>query len=209
MNDEIDQFDWRPMSGKWRTRAVTAAIVLACGSFGVFLAQGYPLGPIISAIERNGVPAVASSVAPQRDLGNTVGTGPTSVRVASLQAHQVTATSPPRADPAAQPIHPRILNPGTAEEPAHAADQTQGLGLENVVRRPQPQASSLVERQPIARVHPKETIANDIDRGTRNRNVLVVVRRVVPPYDTKILRGHIQDGHLIVDSRDRRGMTIR
>ena len=66
---------------------------------------------------------------------------------------------------------------------------------------------SLIERQPIAGMHPKETIANR--RGTRSRNVLVVVRRVVPPYDTKVLRGRMQDGHLIVDSRDRRGMTIR
>jgi hypothetical protein len=83
------------------------------------------------------------------------------------------------------------------------------LELESVVGRPEQQVPSLVERQPIARVHPKETSANGIGRGTRSRNVLVVVRRVLPPYDTKVLRGRMQDGHLIVDSRVRRGMTIR
>jgi hypothetical protein len=201
MSDQTDQFDWRPMSGQWRSHAVTAtAIVLACGAFGVLLAQCYPLGPLISAIERNGVPAVASS-APQGDWGNPVGKGLTPIRAASQQAHEVNATSSPTADPTSQPIRPRILNPGTTDEPALRIDQSQGSGRENLLQRPEPQAPSLIERQPIARVH--------AGRGRRNRNVLVVVRRVVPPYDIKVLRGRMQDGHLIVDGRDRRGMTIR
>jgi hypothetical protein len=45
-------------------------------------------------------------------------------------------------------------------------------------------------------------------RGADQR-VFVVVRRVGPPHDTKVLRGRIHDGHLIVDSRDRRDITIR
>jgi hypothetical protein len=42
-----------------------------------------------------------------------------------------------------------------------------------------------------------------------DRNVLVVVRRSGPPYDTKILRGRIENGRLIVNARDRRGLTLR
>ena len=47
--------------------------------------------------------------------------------------------------------------------------------------------------------------------GTRSgdRNVLVVVRRSGPPYDTKFLRGRIENGRLIVNARDRRGITLR
>jgi hypothetical protein len=159
MRDETDQFDCRPMPGQQRTRAVTAAaVVLACGSFGALLAQWYPLGAIISAIERNGVPAVVSSPGPQGDLGKTVGAGVTPITAASLQAHQVTSTRSPSGDPASQPIRLRILNPGTAEEPARATDQTAGLGLESVVGGPEQQVPSLIERQPIARVHPKEPV---------------------------------------------------
>jgi hypothetical protein len=44
------------------------------------------------------------------------------------------------------------------------------------------------------------------DAPVGERRVMVVVRRVGAPHDTKVLRGRIRDGRLIVDSR---GITIR
>jgi hypothetical protein len=46
-------------------------------------------------------------------------------------------------------------------------------------------------------------------RNTGDRAVLVIVRRRGAPFDTRVLRGRINNGRLIVDSRDRRGINIR
>src|SRR5262249_1500823 len=42
----------------------------------------------------------------------------------------------------------------------------------------------------------------------RDRKGFVAARRVGPPYDTKVLRGRIREGRLIINSQDRRGITI-
>jgi hypothetical protein len=84
------------------------------------------------------------------------------------------------------PVAPVILNSGTAE-PAPKPVETQ----------PVPEGTVPKER---SRVQPAQS---------RDRRVLVVVRRVGPPYDTKVLRGRIQGGRLVLDQRDRRGITIR
>jgi len=45
--------------------------------------------------------------------------------------------------------------------------------------------------------------------NTGDRAVLVIVRRRGAPFDTRVLRGRINNGRLIVDGRDRRGLNIR
>jgi hypothetical protein len=54
----------------------------------------------------------------------------------------------------------------------------------------------------------KATPGQYLARGPRagDRSVLVVVRRRGPPYDTKVLRGRIQNGQLIVHAP---GITLR
>ena len=84
--------------------------------------------------------------------------------------------------PVPLPIAPVVLNPGAAESP------------------PEPPNAALSER---AKEPARERAA------PRDRKVIVVVRRVGPPYDTKMLRGSIQGGRLVVDERDRRGIIIR
>jgi hypothetical protein len=85
-----------------------------------------------------------------------------------------------------------LLNPGSAERtaldepPAKAPSEHFGTGESNAKRSPPPRS---------------------IRSG--DRNVLVVVRRRGPPYDTKVLRGRMHDGQLIVNARDRRGITLR
>jgi hypothetical protein len=89
-----------------------------------------------------------------------------------------------------------VLNPATAEEPRPKP----------TVTHPSNQSPSLATRSAVARERTHSATRAD---GSRQRKVLVVVRRVGAPYDTKVLRGRIRDGRLIVDSRDRHGIIIR
>jgi hypothetical protein len=81
-------------------------------------------------------------------------------------------------------VAPNILNPGTAS--SETSDP------------PRPVAELAAPKVDQPAVH-----------KDRDRRVLVVIRRVGPPYDTKVLRGRIQGGRLVVDERDRRGIIIR
>ena len=76
-----------------------------------------------------------------------------------------------------------LLNPGSAE-PARVPEEQPATT----------ERSGPEKKQPVARARNTE------------RNVLVVVRRRGPPYDTKVLQGRIRDGRLIVNAR---GLTIR
>jgi hypothetical protein len=86
--------------------------------------------------------------------------------------------------PAAQSMAPVVLNPGAADS------------------SPEPARIESSERATR-----KETARGRALQG--DRKVLVVVRRVGAPYDTKVLHGRIQGGRLVVDQRDRRGIIIR
>jgi hypothetical protein len=86
--------------------------------------------------------------------------------------------------PAPQVVAPVVLNPGAADS------------------SPEP-----AKTEPLERTATKETAQPGA--AQRDRRVLVVVRRVGAPYDTKVLRGRIQGGRLVVDQRDRRGIIIR
>ena len=81
--------------------------------------------------------------------------------------------------PAPQAIVPVVLNPGAADS------------------LPEPAKTESTKET----AHPRA--------AQRDRRVLVVVRRVGAPYDTKVLRGRIQGGRLVVDQRDRRDIIIR
>jgi hypothetical protein len=86
--------------------------------------------------------------------------------------------------PAPQAIVPVVLNPGAADSSSEPA------------RTESPERATAKES-----AHPRA--------AQRDRRVLVVVRRVGAPHDTKVLRGRIQGGRLVVDQRDRRGIIIR
>jgi len=91
------------------------------------------------------------------------------------------------ASPAPAPV--TVLNPGSAES----------------ITEEEPTAQAMAARlgPDDARRSPPALRTKDTER-----NVLVVVRRRGPPYDTKVMRGRIRDGQLIVNARDRRGITL-
>jgi hypothetical protein len=86
--------------------------------------------------------------------------------------------------PAPHVMAPVVLNPGAADSSPDPA-----------------------KTDPLERTAAKETARSRT--AQRDRRVLVVVRRVGAPYDTKVLRGRIQGGRLVVDQRDRRDIIIR
>lgn len=180
-----DEFDWRPVAPHRRRFSVLSAFVVGLSLLtGFAIGSRYPLSRLVGAIERNGVPH-------------------------ELRGRQVAATSSPetqefppfdtqhaKTHSAATPerVAPVLINPGTAEPPKPLDTQ------------PNPEKTRPITAAPLPpRIGPPMRTA---PKGG-DRKVLVVVRRVGPPYDTKVLRGHIHGSRLVVDGRDRRGITIR
>jgi hypothetical protein len=80
-------------------------------------------------------------------------------------------------------LNPESVQPPAAEEAKRASTET-------------PNAEQ--------KASPRQYSAKGLRSG--DRRVLVVVRRRGPPYDTKVLRGRIQNGQLIVHAP---GITLR
>jgi hypothetical protein len=186
MPADTDDFEWRGEATKRRLGAAAwLCIVAGFAAAGMALNHSQTLEKVVSAFERNGVPS--QEPAPQA----TAAASPE--RVASASTAAPTPPAATAEPPAAATPKPVLINPGTVEEerPALAAGAPD---LANEAR-PAPRQRSVEGRS-------RQLTSSD-------RNVLVVIRRVGPPFDTKVLRGRISNGRLIVDSRDRRGITIR
>ena len=174
-----DDFTWKPECSRRRSSmSLRLAVVLACAGLGVAAGSFYPIKLVVTAFDRASQPRQASK---ENLLPSPVQEGnrePLAVAGHPLPASTDTKVAAPQAD--SQSI---LLNPGSAEP--EGAPQVPPAANER---------SSPQREQPVVRA-----------RNT-DRNVLVVVRRRGPPYDTKVLPGRIRDGRLIVNAR---GMAIR
>jgi hypothetical protein len=155
------------------------AVVLGCACVGIALGSYYPIKSVITAAAT--LPRVASKANVSAQSG--------------WDDNRTYSKSTPEASalPSAQPKQDRqmvLLNPGTAEPPAASEVQP---------KRAPSREAPYVDQNAL----PRQRKA----RGPRgDRNVLVVVRRRGPPYDTKVLRGRIRNGELIVKAS---GITLR
>jgi hypothetical protein len=181
-----EDFTWQPEPPYRRAFSIRVAMVLACAGIGIIAGSYYPITMVMTAFERANLPGVSSR-------GNLP--SPTARETFTPFAEVVPSlsTDPMEAQPE---VSGRVvlLNPGSAEESRSPEEQP----ASRPSAEPPPLDQSVMRRQ-----HPVQ--------GARSgdRNVLVVVRRSGPPYDIKILRGRIQNGRLIVNARDRRGITLR
>jgi hypothetical protein len=182
MPADTDDFEWHGEAPKRRVGPVALmCIVAGCAAAGMALSHFQTLEKVVSAFERNGVPPQEPAPPAQAAVS------PERATVASTQA-PIATTAMPQPLPSAAP-KPVLINPGTVEE-----------------ERPAPAASAPV----LTPAPPQRNAERRSQHHTSSdRNVLVVVRRVGPPFDTRVLRGRISNGRLIVNSRDRRGITIR
>ena len=178
------EFEWQPRAAGRRSGPLIAVVILgACVAAGATLSWVLPIEKLIVAIERNGVPP------PRPEASHTA--------AAQSDAVMIADPAPAEKRPPEQAPKVVLINPGTAQTAAPEA---------------MPHSGKAEQKRPVA------SIAGPIDTAlppsTRHRNtgyraVLVVVRRRGAPYDTRVLRGRIANGRLIVDSRDRRGINIR
>ena len=181
-----DDFTWKPEPAS-RRQTIRVAVVLAFAGLGVVAGSLYPIKLVISAFER---------ATPPRAVVRGNATPPAAQDAATASFSQATdkaqpVTTQPTEAPSQAGGRMVLLNPGSAaaitpEEPtAKAPSGRLWTGESNTKRQPSP---------PIVK--------------SGDRNVLVVVRRRGPPYDTKVLSGRIRDGRLIVDGRGRRGISL-
>jgi hypothetical protein len=173
-------FDWRPepaTAGKSRAR-LAAVMLAACVAAGAGLGWLLPVDKLVVAIERNGVPpASPGPIAVSETLPEMAAAAPTP------------APQPERA-PQVVVINRATPQAGADDQPSTASPDTR------TARRSADAIGATRQAPPITARH----------RDTSDRRVLVVVRRKGPPYDTKVLRGRIANGRLIVDNR---GLVIR
>jgi hypothetical protein len=177
-----DDFTWKPESPSQRNSLnLRLAIVLACAWLGVVAGSFYPIKLVVTAFERASQPLQARKENPPSSTAQAGNREP-------LALEPGKPSPPPTEIKQAPEANTRLvlLNPGSAE-PARAPQVRPAA-------TPPAERSDPEKQQPVARA-----------RNT-DRNVLVVVRRRGPPYDTKILQGRIRDGRLIVNAR---GLTIR
>jgi hypothetical protein len=172
-----EDFAWHPGTpARRRHVGVRVAVVLACAGLGIAAGSYYPLRAVLTAFERANLPRVSDV-----DLSSKA-----TQRAQGESLAPVPGVSPKPAPPVAggQIV---LLNPGSAEPPPARDEQSASM----------PSAGR-------GTIDQRVTLLQPLSRG--DRNVLVVVRRRGPPYDTKVLRGRIQNGQLIVNAR---GITLR
>jgi hypothetical protein len=182
-----DDFTWQPDPAS-RRLSVRVAIVLFFAGLGVVAGSLYPIKLVITAFERASLPRVSAR-------GNETAPAAQEITRAtfSTTAEEGQRTSAePREAPSQAGGRIVLLNPGSAEPIAPNEPPTRTASAERLGSG----ESNTKVRPPAHNIKPGE------------RNVLVVVRRRGPPYDTKILRGRIRDGQLIVNARDRRGIAL-
>lgn len=161
------------------SRQTNIAGVLAFVGLGVVASSFYPLKLMMTAFAHN-----------TAENGKT--TSPTARAKVSAQAPDQPATAEPTQALPQASSRMVLLNPGSSEATTTPVETTANAPFGRLGFG----ASSNGRHPPALHVKPNE------------RNVLVVVRRRGPPHDTKILRGRIRDGRLIVDVRYRRGISL-
>jgi hypothetical protein len=180
-----DQFTWKPATSPPGTSSsLRVAVVVACAAIGIVAGSLYPIKKLIAAIERATPPRLTGT-------GNPAATA---VQEPRLVVPQVEAADPvpPQAQGGRPEAAPRVvLLNRVSDEPKVTPKASAPMAL-----------SKNRSAAPSHNPDRQHTSANA--RG--DRNVLVVVRRRGPPYDTKILQGRIRGGKLIVDAR---GLTVR
>jgi hypothetical protein len=183
------EFEWRPGAPRRKRSALLAVPVLAaCAAAGAGLSWLLPIEKLVVAIERNGVP-----LPPAEQPGTA--SAPSEIAPISATAPSVS----PQPEPWPKVV---VINSGTAG-PADL-DESMSAPARTEVEQQRPATAIAGQSAPRTTLPPSAGHRNSSDR-----RVLVVVRRTGPPYDTKVLRGRMTNGHLIVDSRDRRGLIIR
>jgi hypothetical protein len=174
-----EDFTWQPESPSRRASSIRVAVVLACAGIGIVAGSYYPIKMVIAEFDRASLPRVS----PRGNLPS-----PTAGEATRESSTPVAEMAPP--PPAEREQRPPeesgqfvLLNPGSVEQSRPPEQPASKPSAE-----PPPLDQSVMRRQ-----HPVQ--------GARSgdRNVLVVVRRSGPPYDTKILRGRIENGRLIVN----------
>jgi hypothetical protein len=188
-----DEFEWRPGRPKRNSGPVVAVAMLAACA-GAALSWVLPIEKLVVAIERNGVPPPPHSESTDIATAPSGATAPNGLLAPPVAAPSGTA-QPEQAPKVV------VINPGTARAAAPEMPNPRLQGAK-VMQPPPGSIAGLAEPKPALPPSARH-------RNTSDRPVLVVVRRKGPPYDTKVLRGRISNGRLIVDSRDRRGLVIR
>jgi len=183
------EFEWRPGAPR-RTRSALLAVpvLAACAAAGAGLSWLLPIEKLVVAIERNGVPLPPAE---QTSTASALGELP-----------PISATAPSVSPQPEPPPRVVVINSGTAKAVDLGEPMSAPAGAEMEQQRP---ADAIAGQSPPKTAPPPSVR----ERNTTERRVLVVVRRTGPPYDTKVLRGRMSNGRLIVDSRDRRGLIIR
>jgi len=185
-----EDFTWQPESPSRRALSIRVAVVLACAWIGIIAGSYYPITIVMTAFERASLPRVS--------LRANLSSPP--MRETTRESFTPVAEVVPPLSTESKEAQPEVsgrlvlLNPGSAEQSRSPEEQPASRSS----AEPPPIDQSVMRRQRLM-------------YGTRSgdRNVLVVVRRSGPPYDTKVLRGRIENGRLIVNARDRRGITLR
>jgi hypothetical protein len=174
-----EDFTWHPEPSARRRSAIRVMLIIVCAGVGIAAGSYYPIKTLTTAFQRANPPRVTSK-----------GNRPSPIAQAGPRtSSRPAAEAPPRPTtepkPALQASGGRVvrLNPGSVQPPA--AQEAQPI--------PTPSTETPNAEQ---KATPRQYLA----RGPRagDRSVLVVVRRRGPPYDTKVLRGRIQNGQLIV-----------
>lgn len=181
-----DDFTWRPATSRAGTSSgLRMRVVLVSAAIGLILGAVYPIKMVVTAIERVNLP-------PKTGKGGMVASAAQDSRADFMPRAEDSGQEPPQLKNRTSGIADVVSrDPGTAEPPKVVPE----------ARIPSAPSVAATQRQRPPR---ERTTAGLRARG--DRNVLVVVRRRGPPYDTKILRGRVHYGQLIVDAH---GLTLR
>ena len=176
-----EDFTWQPDLSARRRSAIRVAVVLACASVGIAAGSYYPLKTVITAFQRANPPRVAAK---ENLPAHPAQDGSRASFTPAADAPPLASIEPNHAlqESAARVV---LLNPGSVAPPA--AEEAQSR------RAPSSDGPNVDQK-----ATPRRPLAKGVRAG--DRSVLVVVRRRGPPYDTKVLSGRIQNGHLIVNA---------
>jgi hypothetical protein len=185
MVSDLDGFAWQPTESRRSPRIlIWLAIITASAGVGVALGRLRPVERLVSAVERNGV-AKAPAPAPL----------PSSTPIPEPSVNQAAeASAVPKTV---------LLNPGTVKEEEAPPAVAEAAAIQGG------EAESGPAKEPTKQAEAKAPPPSTPAANRRERKVLVIVRRVIPPYDKRVVRGTITGGRLVLDSRDSKGMTIR
>jgi hypothetical protein len=173
-----DDFTWQQDPSARRRSAIRVGVVVACAGVGIAAGSYYPIKSVVTAFQR----AHPQRVATQE----------------TLPAHQEQDSSRTRFMPAAAapPPVPTEPNPPLQESAGRADFFNPGTVAPPAAQDAKPTRSPSTAHPNVDQKPTRQPVTRGLRAG--DRNVLVVVRRRSPPYDTKVLRGRIQNGQLIV-----------